>query len=483
MARNIGVNAILNVIKTSLSILFPLITYPYISRVLGVENLGKVNYVVIFVSYFSTLAALGISAYAVREGSKLRNNKESLINLGSQLFSINLLSMILSYVLLILITLTCVNNSEYQKLILLQSLVILFTTLSVDWINVLYEDFLYITIRTIIIQVCSLIALFIFVKTSSDIYYYILLSVAASGLSCLLNFFYCRRYLKLRLTCKLDFKRHFKKIIILFFGALLISVYVNSDVIFIEKFNGIYYVGIYVIALKIYSVLKTIFSAIYYVVIPKLSNFSANNRFDDFKSLYTKLVSYLLVILFPISTGVFILAENIVLFMGGEAYSQAIPVLKIFSISIIGAIFGGLLTSALNISLGKESISLKGAMYAVLLNIMLNIVLVPHFMHIGAAISITFTEFFIFFYNYFVVNECREYIEKNTIYKNLYQSVLGCIGIGTLAIPLKNLNLSPLYESVVLVCSSIILYLGILAIVRNTLFMEVKSIIMRKVSL
>ncbi|MDG2949977.1 oligosaccharide flippase family protein [Exercitatus varius] len=482
MARNIGVNAILNVIKTSLSVLFPLITYPYISRVLGVENLGKVNYAVIFVSYFSTLAALGISAYAVREGSKLRENKESLIKLGSQLFSINLLSMFVAYFLLILITFTFIENSEYQKLILLQSLVILFTTLSIDWINVLYEDFLYITIRTIVIQICSLIALFVFVKTSGDIYYYIFLSVVASGLSCLLNFFYCRRYFRLRLTCQLDLKKHFRKIFTLFLGAILISIYVNSDVIFIEKFNGIYYVGIYVIAVKIYAVLRTIFSAIYYVAIPKLSNFSANNRFDDFKSLYTKLVSYLLLILLPVSTGIFILSKNIVLFMGGKDYIEAIPVLQIFSISIIGAILGGLLTSALNVSLGKESISLKGAIYAVLLNITLNIILVPNFMHIGAAISITFTEFFIFFYNYFVVSECREYIDKNTVYRNFYQSVLGCIAIGILAIYLNSLNLSPLLESTILVCSSVILYFGVLAMLRNTLFMEVKSIIIRKVS-
>ncbi|OOF35686.1 hypothetical protein BKK47_12045 [Rodentibacter mrazii] len=275
-------------------------------------------------------------------------------------------------------------------------------------------------------------------------------------------------------------KKHLEKIIILFLGAALISIYVNSDVIFIEKFNGVYYVGIYVVALKIYSVLKTIFSAIYYVVIPKLSNFSANNRIEEFKYLYTKLVSYLLLILFPVSTGVFILAKNIVLFMGGEAYIQAVPVLQIFSISIIGAILGGLLTSALNVSLGKENISLKGAVYAVLINIILNITLVPRFMHIGAAISITLTEFFIFFYNYFVVNECREYIEKHTVYKNFYQSVLGCFAIVILAIFLNALNLSPLFESIILVCLSIITYLGILAMQRNPLLIEVIGIIKRR---
>ena len=81
-----GVNAALNLFKTALSIIFPLITYPYISRILGVENLGKINYTASIVGYFSLIAALGISTYAIREGGRIRSNSEKLSHLGNQIY-------------------------------------------------------------------------------------------------------------------------------------------------------------------------------------------------------------------------------------------------------------------------------------------------------------------------------------------------------------------------------------------------------------
>ena len=169
MTKKMGVNAALNLFKTALSIIFPLITYPYISRILGVENLGKINYTASIVGYFSLVAALGISTYAIREGGRIRSDSKNLSHLGNQIFTINILSTIVSYLLLVLVVCLFIPNREYQILIFIQSLTIVFTTLGVDWINVLFEDFLYITIRSIIIQILSLILMFVLVKTASDL--------------------------------------------------------------------------------------------------------------------------------------------------------------------------------------------------------------------------------------------------------------------------------------------------------------------------
>ena len=100
-SKSVVKNAILNILKTLLSIIFPLITFPYVSRVLGVENLGKVNFANSIVSYFALLAALGISTYSVREGSRLRDNKDKLENLVKEIFSINIVSTLIVYILII----------------------------------------------------------------------------------------------------------------------------------------------------------------------------------------------------------------------------------------------------------------------------------------------------------------------------------------------------------------------------------------------
>ena len=113
MTKKMGVNAALNLFKTALSIIFPLITYPYISRILGVENLGKINYTASIVGYFSLIAALGISTYAIREGGRIRSNSEKLSRLGNQIFTINILSTVVSYLLLLLVVWLFIPNIKF----------------------------------------------------------------------------------------------------------------------------------------------------------------------------------------------------------------------------------------------------------------------------------------------------------------------------------------------------------------------------------
>lgn len=100
--KSLGINAVLNGIKNIMSVVFPLITFPYVSRVLQVENLGKYNFANSVNSYFILLAALGISTYAIREGAKYKGDREKISKFSSEIFSINICSMLISYIILIL---------------------------------------------------------------------------------------------------------------------------------------------------------------------------------------------------------------------------------------------------------------------------------------------------------------------------------------------------------------------------------------------
>ena len=121
-SKSLGINALLNAIRSGLSVVFPLITYPYAFRVLHAEGIGKVNYALSIIGYFSLIAALGISTYAVREGAKLRKNKEKLIEFCNQIFSINILTSIMAYVLLFFCVCNIQALREYEQLIILLSL-------------------------------------------------------------------------------------------------------------------------------------------------------------------------------------------------------------------------------------------------------------------------------------------------------------------------------------------------------------------------
>lgn len=282
-SKSLGVNAALNAIRSGLSVVFPLITYPYAFRVLHAEGIGKVNYALSIIGYFSLIAALGISTYAIREGAKLRKDKEKLSRFCNQIFSINIVTSIAAYIFLFL----CVYNikalSEYKQLIIILSLSIGFSTLGVEWINTIYEDFLYVTIRSIVIYILTLILLFVLVKNQKDVLQYAFLTIANSGLICISNWFYSRRYLQIKLTKNIELKKHIKPILTIFANSLATTIYVNADTTMIGLLSGDYYVGVYSLAVKIYNVIKTMLAAIYTVAIPRISFFVGQNDKENVK--------------------------------------------------------------------------------------------------------------------------------------------------------------------------------------------------------
>ena len=153
--KNIAFSAVLNVIRKAFMIAFPLVTYAYATRVLGTEGIGIYEFAQSIVSYFALIAALGISQYAVRDGAEYlkETRKEEMSRFSSEVFSINLVMTLVSYGLLAI--LVCSNTLLYtnRAAIFIYSISILFTTLGVDWINSLFEDYLFLTVRYIVVSV------------------------------------------------------------------------------------------------------------------------------------------------------------------------------------------------------------------------------------------------------------------------------------------------------------------------------------------
>ena len=181
MNKKLNKNVIYSLLKSFSQMIFPMITFPYISRVLQAENVGKINFSNSIVGYVSLLASLGLTTYAVRECSKVKNNRERLSQLSSELISINLITTLIAYggLLIILICFKPLNN--YRFLIMILSMSVFFTTLGADWLNTAMEDFGYITIRVFIFQLFSIISMILFVKTPSDYYKYAIITVISTS--------------------------------------------------------------------------------------------------------------------------------------------------------------------------------------------------------------------------------------------------------------------------------------------------------------
>lgn len=469
-AKNIGVNAVLNVIKQGLGVLFPLITYPYALRVLGVINTGKVNYSSSIISYFSLIAMLGVTSYAVREGAKRKNNPVEFGQFVREVFTINVISTAASYLLLFFAILAVPNFREYSKLLLIQSLSIALTTLGVDWINTIFEDFLLITVRSIITHIVSLVLLFVFVRGPQDLYKYAFLTVVTNGIICISNWVYCRRYVKLTITKKPNVSTHIKPLLILFANAIAVSIYVSIDTTMLGWIKGDYNVGIYSAAVKVYNIVKNMLAAIYVVAVPRLAFYRGNDNKTQYKQLCTDLWSYLSLLLIPAGMGLISISDEVILFMGGREYIEAVPCLRILSIALVFAIYGGLVTACMNITLGREKENLKATVISAGLNMGLNFVFIPAIAQNGAAVTTLISEAFVLLFCFLRIPSKSEYIDFKRVGATIFHSLIGAGIVFLVSNLAKNTMDNYLFRIVAIVFSSVIFYSVFLFIIKDSYF-------------
>lgn len=463
MKKNIGKNAILNVIRQCLSIVFPLITYPYILRVLSVEGIGVISYSQSLISYFALFAMLGINNYAIREGAKIREDKAKLERFCSQVFSINLISTLLAYIGIAVCLCISSKLAPFRTAICILSLQIIFTTLGADWINGIFEDYFIITIRSIFSHLVSLVLLFLLVKSSSDILLYAFITILGNLITCLLNWFYIRKYVQLRVTTHINIQRHLKPLLLIFSNSLAISIYVNLDTTMLGWIKGTREVGLYSAAVKIYTVIKGVLAAIYQVSIPRLS-MAAESNLDEFKKIFTSLCAYLSLLLTPIGVGLFVLSPYILKIMGGVEYLPATNTLRILAVSLIIAILGGLVTACLNISIKRERINLEATALSATMNFLLNLVFIPHWGIEGAAFTTLLSEVVVLVYCCIKTKNIYQYIELGTLREEILHSIIGSAGIAVYLIFVLESMSSEILGVCLGTAGSIILYFFLLKI-------------------
>ena len=464
MKKSLTINAVMSGLKTILQILFPLITFPYISNVLQVENLGKVNFANSVCGYFLLFAGLGISSYAVREGSKYVNDREKLSAFSSEMFSINMVSTSLSYLALAVAIFCSAKLRGYTELLLIMSLQIFFTTIGTEWIFTIFEEYTYITVRSIIFQILSIVMMFAFVKTQDDYSIYAGITVFAAVGANVLNFFRARKYCTIRLTTKIDWKKHLKPILLIFASSFAITIYVNSDTTILGILCTDYNVGIYAVAGKIYGIVKNLLSAVLVVSIPRLSHYAGVGEHEKFNKLFNEIFNALIVVVAPAVVGLFLLSREVILFISGESYLGAVLPLQILCIALFVCLFGWLYNSCALLPCRKEKELFYVTMISGVLNVILNMILIPLYRESAAA----FTTFLAELCSLVLCVHYAKGLVRISWNKRIIGSVFcGCVGIVVVCGFTKLLGLPVLGCILAAVVGSVAVYAGILLALRN----------------
>lgn len=477
--KSLKTNAVLNLIKTLMSLIFPLITFPYTSRIIGPIYIGKVNFSLSIVQYFTLLSGLGIASYATREIARVRDNYDELCRKTAEIFRINFFSMLFAYFLFFITLLFVPKLSEYKTLLLILSTTIILNPFGMDWINNALEDFGYITLRTILCQIISIFLLFTTVHSKDDYLKYAAINVISVAGANLLNFFHVRKYISYRyFFSKLNIKQHLKPILILFAMAITTQIYSIIDNLMLGFLKNDYNVGLYTAATKLNKLVLSLVTACTGILLPRLSYYIKNETFEKFKKLAYKGFDIICILSIPCSIGLNIISKNAVTLISGQEFQEAIPVMKIMNPIIVITSISSFISSQIFLPLDKEKWSFLSAITGVFFNIILNLIFIPIYGARGAALGTLFSETIMFFINFILLSKIIKItpiIKKIFIY--LINTIIMAIPTFFISKQLQNIYLN-LTGSVI---CGIITYLVVLIIEKNPMLYSILDILMSKI--
>lgn len=456
--RSLNFNIILTTIKTIASLMFPLVTFPYVSRVLPPAGIGEYNYSNSIITYFTLIAGLGINTYAIREGTKIREKKDTFNAFANEIFSLNIISTLASYMILFVCFMFLQEFQNHKVSLMIFSTLILFKTIGVDWIFSIYEDYFYITVRSLAFQVLSVILLFLFVRTKEDCYAYIAINVLSNVGTNIFNLVYSRRYFKIRLSFSKQIWKHLIPVLIIFSTTLSTMIYVNSDTTMLGWLCGTEQVGYYSVASKMYNIIKSTLNAIVPVFMTRLS-FQYDNAQIEYKRTFSYAFNLLTFITIPLAIGALFYSDTIILLLSGEEYLQASNGMKMLFVSLFFASLGNLYSSGGILQAKKEKRMLFATGIGACINILANFFFIPLYGCTGASFTTLITEIIVFSILYFCY---KKYVGCSVGISHIINCSLGTVPFILIFVLGRYLFPNSVVAQVVQIAISSIAYIAVL---------------------
>lgn len=400
--KSLKVNFIMNAILTMSSFIFPLITFPYVSRILMPEGMGKVNFAISVINYFSMFAQLGIPTYGIRICAQVRDDHEKLTRTAHELLFINFVMTVISYVGLILAILFVPKLASEKTLYIITSFIIFLTAIGMEWLYKALEQYTYITIRSIVFKFIGLIAMFMLVHAKSDYIIYAAISVFSSSGSFVLNLLNAHKYIGLKPVGNYNVKKHLKPILVFFSMSIATTIYTNLDTVMLGFMKSDADVGYYTAATKIKNILVSIVTSLGTVLLPRASYYIEQGNLDQFKSLSKKAMNFVFLIAVPMMIYFILFAKQGIVLLSGKAFMNATLPMQLIMPTLLFIGITNITGIQILVPLGYEKIVLLSTVAGAIVDLVINWLLIPSLASSGASIGTLAAEFVVLVVQYFV---------------------------------------------------------------------------------
>lgn len=478
MAQSVKVNYILNLINAGTQMLFPLITFPYVCRVIEADGIGQINFFQSIISYISLFTCLGIPMYAIREIARDRSDVLQMNRTAMEILLLHSMLTLVGYAIVAILCLTVPQIQVNIPLFLILSLTIFFTAIGCEWFYQGIEDFKYITIRGLIIKTVSVVLLFIFVKSKTDLLYYGCYAVFGVLGGNIFNFFRLRKYIHREniIFSELHIKRHVKPVLKVFSFSVVTSIYLQLNTVLLGFLKNALAVGYFAAATKVMQMLLMMSSCLGSVMMPRASHLIAENKEDEFNRLIQKSYDFTLAIALPMTIGLIFCAPSLITALCGVKFEHSILPSQIIAPIILMVAISNVFGIQVLFPKGKINIVTLCCGIGAVVDLILNLCLIPFFSYIGTSIAYLGAEVATTLSMYFIG---RKYIPIIYFKKSHLIYAFGCVVMAFALYGISLLQLPTLTILLLQGCCGVLAYFIILCICKDEMLVQILSKIKR----
>ena len=391
MKKTVKRNYIYNLIYQIVAIILPFITTPYVSRVLGVTNVGIYGYTLSISAYFILFGSLGTALYGQREIAYEQNNKQKYSQTFIEIIILRIITM--SSISLLLFYLLFCKTGEYNNYFKILILELIATTLDISWFFQGLEEFKKTVTRNLIVKIISVILIFVFVKTKKDLNIYFLIYTMSILIGNLSLWLYLPDFLTIKNIKKINLKKHFKSTIVLFIPQIAIQIYTILDktmlgTIIIDKAE----VGYYTQAEKMIKLMLTVITSLGTVMLPRIASNFAKGDIEKIKIYIKRAFNLVFLISFPMIIGIISVSYIFVPWFFGKGYDKVIPVMCILTPILLFIGMSNVIGMQYLLPTKKQKEYTYSVIIGAIVNFLINLILIPRYGAIGAAIGTIIAE-------------------------------------------------------------------------------------------
>lgn len=458
--KSIAKNFTFNLIYQLLTLLLPLITTPYISRILGAEPIGVYGYTVSIVTYFILFGTLGISMYGQREIAKCDDDIDKRTCSFYEIVLIRLCSLTASMLIFYLCFCTKGEYLIYYRILLIQMIANLF---DISWLFQGVEDFDKTVVRNIIVKILSIVLIFTLVKQANDLWLYYVIFVGSELIGNISLWFYLPKYLKKIEVGKLKFKKHLLPTLALFIPQVAIQIYTVLDKTMIGMItNDMSMVGFYEQAQKVVRAALVIVASLQIVMNSRVANAYSKNDNEEIKNCLDKSFDFVWFLGIPLMFGLIATAKNLVPWYYGAGYEPIISIIISISPIVVAVGLNGITGIVYLIQTGKQTAFTISVVIGAIVNIILNSILISIYGGAGAAVASAIAETIIFLCHLPIIR--KEYKISKIFNKAIKPLIIGTIMCFIVSYVSNKFTPTAFHTLILVLIGAIVYFMGLLIV-------------------